>query len=114
MGSRAYQAARAGVEWSAYQILKNSAVAGGFASNCRTPLGASEVIAANTLAGQLSSFSVTIACASTAQSDVMPATADTTRDIGTVTVYSVSSVASAGTLGQQDYVERQITVTIAQ
>lgn len=112
MGSRAYQAARAGVEWSAYEILKSPA--GTFASGCRTLAGASEVIPVNTLAGQLAPFTVNISCATTAQSDVTPATADTTQDIGTVFVYSVSSVANAGTLGQLDYVERRIGVTIAQ
>ena len=106
LGSRAYQAARAGVEWGAYQILK--APTGAFVTgNCVT--GASAPVAMP--AGQLSGFTVNVACSTTAQSDVTPATADTTRDIGTVTVYSVSSVA---TLGQPDYVERQLTVSIAQ
>ena len=100
LGSRAYQAARAGIEWSAYQVLKGGGCVTGVVT-MPTP-------------GPLSDFTVNVACSTTVQSDVTPATADTTRDIGTVTVYSVSSVATAGTLGQADYVERQLTVSIAQ
>lgn len=111
MGSRAYQAARAGVEWGAFQILRNPT--GAFVTGCQAG-PASEAIPAGTLAGQLSPFAVQLSCSSTVQSDVMPATADTTGAVGNVWVYALSSVAATGTLGQQDYVERQIAVTIAQ
>ncbi len=95
MGARAYQAARAGVEWGAYQVLQG----GGGCS------AASATLPAGTLAGTLNGFTVAVACTAVAASEVSAAT-------GTVTVYSVSSVANAGTLGQPGYVERQIQVTI--
>lgn len=93
MGARAYQAARAGVEWGAYQVLQP-----GGACAASTPLPA--------LAGTLSGFSVTVSCSAIASSEVSAAS-------GIVTVYSISSVANAGAVGKPDYVERQIQVSIA-
>jgi MSHA biogenesis protein MshP len=91
-GERAYQAARAGIEWGAFQALQNG------------------VCAANTnlapLAGTLSGFSVTVTCAATAASEVSAAT-------GIVTVYDLTSTASQGTPGQPDRVERQVQASIA-
>jgi MSHA biogenesis protein MshP len=93
MGSRAYQAARTGVEWGAYQVLRNS---GACAASTTLP----------TLAGTLSGFAVTVTCATSVASEVNAAT-------GTVTVYDMTSTAKQGTAGQPDYVERQIQVSIA-
>jgi len=98
MGVRAYQAARAGIEWGAYQVLPNSAAA--FATACR--LGAhSNTLPANTLGGTLNGFSVVVACQSTAHSDVSTATSE-------VRVYDLTATANQGV------VERQIRVSIAQ
>jgi MSHA biogenesis protein MshP len=92
MGERAYQAARTGVEWGAYQVLRNDSCA-------NTTL--------TTLGGTLSGFSVTVNCGiSGVASEVNAAS-------GTVTVYSLTSTAMQGTVGQPDYVERQIQVSIA-
>lgn len=105
LGARAYQASRAGIEWGAYQVLPNSAVVGGFAERCRPPTGAASQVLP-VLAGMLSSFTVTVGCTATAHSEAA----------ATVTVYQVSSVAATQGLaaGQLDYVERQMSVTIAQ
>lgn len=103
LGSRAYQASRAGIEWGAYQVLPNSAAA--FATSCRPPTGAaSQVI--SPLAGTLSPFTVTVSCTATAHSEAA----------ATVTIYQISSVAATQGLaaGNPDYVERQMSVTIAQ
>ncbi len=96
MGSRAYQAARAGVEWGAYQVLRNG---GACAANQNLPAG--------TLTGTLSGFDVNVTCAAVAHSEVSAAT-------GAVTVYSLGSTATRGAAGQPDYVERQMAITIAQ
>lgn len=114
LGSRAYQASRAGIEWGAYQVIQNSAVAGGFAKNClaNSP-GASTVQAVPGMAGTLSVFSVSVACGATAASDVIAATSAP----GTVTVYRIVSTANGvagATPGSTGYVERQMTVTIGQ
>jgi len=96
MGARAYQAARAGAEWAAYEILPGG---GGCAA-------ASAALPAGTLAGTLSGFSVNVTCTAAAASEVSAAT-------GLVTVYSINAVANAGTPGQPGYVERQIQLSIA-
>lgn len=90
LGARAYHAARAGIDWGAYQILRNNSCV------------ASQPLASlpNTLAG----FSVNVGCASTAHSEAG----------ATVTVYQLTSTATQGAATTPDYVERQITATIAQ
>lgn len=107
MGSRAYQAARAGVEWGAYQVLQNPGV--GFAPACRAApaFTTSAVLAAGTLGGTLGGFAVTVNCGFTAASEVNVAT-------GVVWVYDLNSTATQGAVGQPDYVERRIQVSIAQ
>ncbi len=93
MGERAYQAARVGVEWGAYQVLQ-----GGGACAASSALPA--------LAGTLSGFSVTVTCAATAASEVSAST-------GVVTVYDLTSKATQGTAGQPTYVERQVQASVA-
>ena len=102
LGSRAYQASRAGIEWGAYQVVQNSGV--GFATACQ-PGPTTQALPA--LAGTLSGFGVSVACSAT--SHVEAAT--------TLWVYQLTSTASGvqgATPGSPDYVERQMQVTIAQ
>ena len=88
-GARAYQAARAGIEWGAYQVLRNSSCI------ATTPLAA--------LPNTLANFNVTVNCTSAA-----------TTEAGTpVTIYQLTSTATQGTVATPNYVERQMTVTIA-
>lgn len=89
-GARAYQAARSGIEWGAYQALRNASC------SASTPL---------TLAGTLSSFTVTVTCASAGW---------TYTEAGkSVTLYQLTATASQGTLGSATYVERQLQATVA-
>jgi MSHA biogenesis protein MshP len=91
LGSRAYQAARAGIEWGAYQVLQNG--------GCPLP---TQVLAA--MPNTLANFNVQVDCSST-----------TTSEAGaTVTMYQLTSTAKQGTQATPDYVERQMTVSIAQ
>ena len=95
MGSRAYQASRAGIEWAAYNVAV-------------TPTGtqwagcaAGQVL--NGMAGTLSQFAVTVTCS--AISAVEGAT--------TINVYNITSTAVyGGAPGNPDYVERSINVTM--
>lgn len=100
-GARAYQAARAGIEWGAYQVLPNSAIPGGFATSCRAG-ATSQAVAPlpNTLAG----FGVNVQCVSTSHSEAS----------AIVTIYQLTSTATRGTPAAPDYVERQMQATIAQ
>ena len=94
VGGRANQAARAGIEWGAFQIVQSGVAGGTFASNCQTGPVSSPV----TLPGTLSGFNVDVWCSATAHSEVS----------ATITAYSISSVAvtQGATPGQPDYVER--------
>jgi MSHA biogenesis protein MshP len=88
-GSRAYQASRAGIEWGIYQVVKNGSCP---ATSSVGPLS-----------GALSTFSVTVVCASTAISEV---------NTSATAIWTITSTASAGNAGQPDRVERQIKVTV--
>ena len=90
LGSRAYQAARAGIEWGAYQILRNS-------NPCP-----SQVLTG--LPNTLSGFTVNVNCTS------FPSYNEAGH---TVNMYQLSSTAQQGTQGTPNYVERNLTVTIA-
>lgn len=90
LGARAYQAARAGIEWGAYQALRSS--------SCSVPT----TLAA--LPGTLANFTVTVQCSSTAASEAGTA----------ITIYQLTSTATQGTPATPNYVERQMSVTIAQ
>jgi len=101
MGKRAYQSARAGIEWGAYKIIQESAVAGGFALACQA---AGSSVALALPAPELSRFNVNVACSSVSFYDGVSGVA-----------YSLSSTATTGGVpGDSDYIERKISVTIAQ
>ena len=87
-GTRAYQAARTGIEWGAYQVL--------ISSSC--PLSTS-LMAGGTQAG----FSIVVQCNS------FPST---TEGGNTVNMYQIISTASQGTVSSATYVERQLQATI--
>jgi MSHA biogenesis protein MshP len=89
LGSRAYQASRAGIEWGAYQALQNNSC-----STTTTLTG---------LPNTLSGFSVKVDCNSAAASEAS----------ATVTMYQITSTAMQGTVATPNYVERQMSVTIA-
>lgn len=93
LGSRAYQASRAGIEWAAYQVA-NSASNAAAAAPCATNF------AQGSLGGTLTPFAVAVNCS----------TASHVEGTSTIWIYDVSSVAKAGTLGDPDYVERAISV----
>ncbi|GBL44632.1 MSHA biogenesis protein MshP [Sulfuriferula multivorans] len=86
-GTRAYQAARTGIEWGAYQVL--------ISSSC--PLSTS-LTAGGTQAG----FSIVVQCNPFS----------TTEGGSTVNMYQIISTASQGTVGSATYVERQLQATI--
>jgi MSHA biogenesis protein MshP len=87
-GSRAYQAARAGIEWGMYQALRNSSCV---ASASLTALGG------------LTDFGVTVTCAQSSY----------TEGANTVNVYDITATAATGTLGSAGYVERQLRATVS-
>jgi MSHA biogenesis protein MshP len=101
-GARAYQAAKAGIEWGTYQVWSSSPAgrAGAVCPTSPTPL--TFPAAASTL----SAFSVTVTCTAT------------TDGSGGPTVFSITATACnsggacPGAAGNAGYIERQITVTL--
>lgn len=90
-GARAYQAARAGIEWAAWQVNDPQGL-----QVAPTPCPASPT--SLTLGGTLAGFAVTVECSRSLETDG-PAT---------VAVYRVVSTATAGAAGEIDFVERRI------
>jgi len=85
--ARAYAAARAGIEWSAYQALVNSSCAS-------ASLALTE--------GGLNGFTVDTNCSNTLH----------TEGPNTVTVYVIDAFAWSGSYGTPDYVSRRIRTTV--
>jgi MSHA biogenesis protein MshP len=92
-GARAYQAARAGVEWAAYQVLAPDTTA---LANC--PASPSTI--------SVDSFSVVVSC--TRSADYFEQGTD-----HTIAIYELTATASFGTAGTTSYIERQIQVTLS-
>lgn len=96
--ARAYQAARAGIEWGLYQVLR-PATPGCAGSTTFSP---SDLPAAERLDGELAPFTVTVTCAA---SDPIVENGVTTA------IYAIESTASFGTQpGELGYVERRVRV----
>lgn len=100
MGARAYQASRAGIEWGAYQVINPAGViaCGTFA----VPLPNNVTLTGTTL----QNFAVTVNCGSSSSVPITEAGVP-------VTMYQLTSTATQGTVATSDYVERQMSVTIA-
>ncbi|MBU1425324.1 MAG: hypothetical protein KKH12_07740 [Gammaproteobacteria bacterium] len=98
MGSRAYQAANAGIEWAAYNIAVNPGVPGGVTFG---------PIAGNALGGNLAPFEVTVVYGVTVQIDDTGYPPGGT--VAPVTIYNITSTAVWGTPGTPNYVERELT-----
>lgn len=105
-GVRAYQAARAGIEWAAFQVLDpNNALN---PATCNTTVtcpggGPTSTDPLPALAGSLSGFTGTVAC-------TMTSTTEGNREIR---VFAITSTASSGTVGTPGYVNRQLQATLS-
>jgi MSHA biogenesis protein MshP len=99
LGAQAYQAARAGIEWGAFHVLQNP---GGIACDAAGVANPVAMPAATTLIP----FTVDVNCQQSA-----PVTEGATS----VAMFRLTSTASmtGRAVGAADYVERQITVSIA-
>jgi MSHA biogenesis protein MshP len=94
--TRAYQAARAGIEWGAYQALQTPLPAG---FTCPLLPAAAASYAMSPLTG----FTTTVTCSSTSHND----------GANTVTMYMVTSTSTYGSVGTTDYVARQLQARVA-
>jgi MSHA biogenesis protein MshP len=90
LGSRAYFAARAGIDWGVYQALQ----AGSCAASSALPA----------LSGSAAGFNVNVACSASGPFN----------EAGTnVTVYQITATATTGTLGAHDHAERQLQAVVS-
>jgi MSHA biogenesis protein MshP len=89
LGTRAYYAARAGIEWGAFQALQNNSCSGAAA-----------------LPGAVAAtgFSVQVACVASGPYNEAGVN---------VTLYQITATASAGTLGAHDHAERQLQAIVS-
>lgn len=101
LGARAYQAARAGIDWGAYQIVQSGVAGGGFVAACRA---GGAIPQPGALPGTLAGFAVAVGCSATSHTEAAT----------TIYVYQLTSTAFQGAVATPDRVERQISVTIAQ
>lgn len=88
-GARAMQAARSGIEWGIF-----SAIGGGScpAASTFTPAGAA-----------LSAFSVAVTCTESTH----------TEGVTAINTYQLTAIASSGSFGSLDYVQRRIQATVS-
>ena len=108
LGSRAYQAARAGIEWAAYGV--STTAQGQPWTGCTSTTPATVLtIPANQLTGTLASFSVTVKCYVTTTTPGL----DGAATLYTYSITSVSAGPNGAVLGSQDYVSRVITATMS-
>ncbi|MCC7546775.1 MAG: agglutinin biogenesis protein MshP [Burkholderiales bacterium] len=97
-GVRAYQAARAGIEWGVYRILDPEGTPGITLPSC---WGAPEALA---LAQDLAPMAVSVTCTGPS------ATTELDRTIG---VYRLSATATFGTPQTANHVSRTVEVTVS-
>lgn len=101
LGVRAFQAARSGLEWAAFQVMQGD-LSSGFCNGGTT----TETISG--LAGDLDGFSVAVDCARTDHSE-----AGTAVRMYTVTATACNRTACPNAGAEPNYVERQLTAVLA-
>ena len=87
-GAKATQAARSGIEWGIYQSIINGSCAG--STNFTDPAFAG--------------FNIEVQCGQTTH----------TEGATTIDTYQLTAIASTGTYGSLDYVQRRIQATVSQ
>lgn len=101
LGARAYQSARTGIEWGAYQILR--APAQPFATACVAGATAQTIA----LSGQLAGFSVAVNC----QAGAAQTEGASSYRAYNITATSCNQAACPGVAGAT-YVERQLKISL--
>lgn len=93
-GAQAYLAAKAGVEWAAYQVLAPGSTT---MQSCPTPPNPFTI----------NGFTVALTCN---QTNPTPQDRAGTQNIG---MYTITATASKGVAGALDYIERKVTVSLS-
>jgi MSHA biogenesis protein MshP len=106
-GARAYEAARAGIEWAAYQIRDPNGTLAPGATNLPDCFASPTPLA---LPAAMGDFTVEVSC--TRHPDFGASPNFHEEGSKRLAVYVVTSTASAGTPGAADYVERRLEARI--
>lgn len=104
-GSKAYQAAKSGIEWGTYLILNpenNNSASAPFTTQFTCPTGGLSTAALPALTAGLTGFSIQVSCT---RSDYI-------EGGNTIAVYQLTSVATTGVAGSGSFVSRNLTATI--
>lgn len=104
-GVRGYQAARAGIEWAAFQVLDPNNTLNPLPGTCGTAFVACPASPTTlpALAGSLSPFTVTVTCSVTAA----------TEGNREIRVFVITSTATTGTAGTTGYINRELQATLS-
>ena len=115
-GVRAYQAARAGIEWGAWQVLDPNNDLAGFGGTANLPPCPGATTNLSGLGGSLSPFTVTVTCSATLNAP----TTEGLRNIGAYQIIATACnqpVVGPGTCPNPSpasgYVERQLQATLS-
>jgi len=116
LGVRAYQSARAGMEWGAWQVLDPNNNLPGFGGTANLPPCPTTPTNLTGLGGSLSSFTVTVTCSAT----INAPTTEGNRNIGAYQIIATACnqpVVGPGTCPNPTptggYVERQLQATLS-
>jgi len=100
-GARALLAARAGLEWGAYQILQNAA--GGYCA------GASDSASVESMAGMLSGFTAKVDCVHTEHAE---ASSVSNVHMYTLTATACNQAPCPNAAPGANYIERQVVMVV--
>jgi MSHA biogenesis protein MshP len=106
-GVRAYEAARAGIEWATYQVLDPRQAINGAVT---TPPSCFASPSTPALPGDLGQFTLSVSCTRYPLNTATPNYYE--EGSQRTVIYEVTATASQGTAGTAEYVERQIQVRI--
>jgi MSHA biogenesis protein MshP len=106
-GVRAYEAARAGLEWASFQLRDPNGTLAPGATNLPDCFASPRTLA---LPGEMSMFALQLTCARFPSNSATPGYHE--EGNRRLVVYVVTATASAGTPGATDYVERRLEARI--
>jgi MSHA biogenesis protein MshP len=111
-GARAYQAARTGIDWAAFQVLRNSdvppALAGDFGPKCKTTNAATQTLDLGTLGGSAGTFRSTITCSRSTEVE-----GGITVEIYLLTANGCNGSAACPGVKDSTYVERELQLILS-
>jgi len=106
MGARAYQAARAGIEWAAFGVSQTTPGTATLPASLWAGCATGATFAAGTLGGTLAPFKVVVTCTSSPYTEG-------TNPAPTIYIYDITSTATGvngAAVGSVGYIERVISV----